>query len=289
MRKKLVISLIGSLLVLSGSATYAAGPGTTAANFLKIGVGARAVAMGEAFTAIADDATALYWNPAGLSQLKKGGLSVSYNSWFADVSQGYISLTFPALGGTVALGANYLDAGKIEGYDAQGNPTGDFTASSFQANLGYAVGDSLSFGLAAGMLQDTIEDSKKTAYLGTVGVLLKGASFSLGISAQNLGQNLGEDPLPFILKAGVGARWGSLILAADVGMPQDNDTYFCAGGEWWLGGIFALRAGYKTGQDIGPGYTAGIGFKTNSFSLDYAYVPYDDLGTTHRVSLGIGF
>jgi len=51
----------------------------------------------------------------------------------------------------------------------------------------------------------------------------------------------------------------------------------------------ALRAGYRTGRDVGLGWTAGLGFKTGTFGLDYAYAPYGDLGNTHRISLGIGF
>ena len=101
MKKILPRVVIGSILVLMLSySCYASGPGTTAANYLKIGVGARATAMGGAFTAIADDATALYWNPAGLSQIKGKQLSASYNSWFAGINQGYLSLVFPDSTGT---------------------------------------------------------------------------------------------------------------------------------------------------------------------------------------------
>jgi len=293
MRKKLVVSLIAGLLIIAGSATYASGPGTTAANFLKIGVGARAIAMGGAFTAIADDATALYWNPAGLSQIKEKQLSASYNSWFAGVSQGYLSLASPALGGTLALGVNYVDMGKMKGYDIDGGgnpvPTGDFGASDLHACLGYATGSDFMFGLSAGVLQDTIENSNKSIHLGTAGILIKpGSNFSFGFAAQNLGGKLGDDSLPFTFKAGIGVKWNDdLTLALDAGIPNDNDNYLCAGLEWWIGSTVALRCGYKTGQDIGSGFTAGIGFKTDGFSFDYAYVPYDDLGTTHRISMGI--
>jgi len=51
----------------------------------------------------------------------------------------------------------------------------------------------------------------------------------------------------------------------------------------------ALRVGYKTNQDVGSGITAGIGFKMGKVSIDYGYVPYGDLGNTHRISLGIKF
>lgn len=78
-------------------------------------------------------------------------------------------------------------------------------------------------------------------------------------------------------------------MAADVAKPQDNDVYWCLGAEWWMQDTIALRAGYKTNQDIGPGWSAGLGFKFQRICLDYAYAPYGDLGNTHRISLGMNF
>lgn len=99
---------------------YASSPGTKAASFLKIGVGVRATAMGEAFTALADDGTALYWNPPGLTQLKTKGFSTTYNSWFEEIKQGYLSLVFPSLKGATGIGTNYVDMGTFEGRDEYG-------------------------------------------------------------------------------------------------------------------------------------------------------------------------
>jgi len=92
MRKILwsVLVIIISIIILA-SVCYANGPGTTGANFLKIGVGARAAAMGDAFTVIVDDSTSLYWNPAGLIRIKERQLSATYNTWFAGINQGYCS------------------------------------------------------------------------------------------------------------------------------------------------------------------------------------------------------
>ncbi len=129
MRKTLWSALIIGILILTPSLiSYANGPGTTTASFLKIGIGARAAAMGEAFTAVASDGTSLYWNPAGLTQLKTKQVSAAYNSWFEEIKQGCLSLTFPISRGTMGFGANYVDMGKLEGRDVEGNPTGDCTA-----------------------------------------------------------------------------------------------------------------------------------------------------------------
>lgn len=291
MRRTLIGAMVIGIFVFALSpSSHAAGPGTTGANFLKIGVGARATAMGEAFTAIADDGTALYWNPAGLAQLEDPELSAMYNLWFQEIKQGYLSLAFPLLGGALGLGANYVDMGEIEGRDEQGNPTGDFGASDVHVFLGYAnrLLGRLMFGASGGALQDKIEEDQEIAYLGNVGLLLATEYLSLGIAAQNIGSKLGSDPLPLILRGGLSARLGPLSLAGDVVSPQDDDLYYCAGLEWWIGGILALRAGYKTDQDIGEGISAGMGFKIREISIDYAYVPYNDLGNTHRISLALG-
>ena len=279
----MVLALVGTI--------YAGGPGTTAANFLKIGVGARAAAMGEAFTAVADDSTSLYWNPAGLARLEEGELSAMYNMWFEGIGQGYVSLGFPLLGGTMGMGANYVTMGDLEGRDEAGNPTGTFKASDLGISAGFAgrLGRLL-LGLSGGMVRSTIAADTQSAFLGTVGGLLEiGQSFSVGVAAQNLGTKLGEDSLPLILKAGLALKLGFLNLAADIGKPQDNDLYYCAGVEGWIGEVLALRAGYKTNRDISPGWTAGLGFKMGRFGLDYAYVPYGDLGITHRISVGTSF
>ncbi len=104
-----------------------------------------------------------------------------------------------------------------------------------------------------------------------------------------MGDKLGNDPLPFEARVGLALTRGPLVLALDIASPLDNDTYYCAGVEWWMWDGIALRAGYKTNQDIGQGLTAGLGFKKGKIQFDYAYVPYGDLGDTHKVSLGMSF
>ena len=283
--------IIGILILIPRLAGYANGPGTTAASFLKIGVGAKASAMGEAFTALASDGTSLYWNPAGLSELKAKELSATYNSWLEEIKQGYLSFTFPTRGGTVGVGSNYVDMGKIEGRDVEGSPTGDFTASDTHIFIGYAGRlKKSSWGITVGTLQDVIKEDKKATFLATVGFLYPVSDrFTLGAVAQNIGSRLGADPLPLTFKVGAASRLKNLVLALDVAKPQDNEIYYCLGAEWWLANPFALRVGYKTNQDAGEGITAGLGLKMGKVSLDYAYVPYGDLGSTHRISLGIKF
>ena len=69
--------------------------GTTAAKFLSIGVGAKATGMGGAFTSIADDATAMYWNPAGLGFYNTKEVYFNHSNWIADISFDYFGFTIP--------------------------------------------------------------------------------------------------------------------------------------------------------------------------------------------------
>ena len=292
MRKTLGSALIiGILILTSYLICYANGPGTTTASFLKIGVGARAAAMGEAFTAVASDGTSLYWNPAGLTQLKTKGISATYNSWFGEIKQGYLSLTLPLSKGTMGLGTDYVDMGKLEGRDVEGNPTGDFTARDTHIFIGYARKlKKSSWGLTVGWLQDVIKDDGKNAFLANIGFLCPlGNRFTLGVVAQNVGSKLGSDPLPLTFKVGAASKSKTLTLAVDVAKPQDNEIYYCLGAEWWPRNALALRVGHKTNQDIVQGLTAGIGYKSGRICLDYAYVPYGDLGESHIISLGMKF
>ena len=86
--------------------------GNTTAAFLKIGVGARPIGMGNAFTAVADDINSLAWNPAGLSLLSRRELGVMHSELFADTRYDFLGYAHPMKTGTLGLGINYLSLRK---------------------------------------------------------------------------------------------------------------------------------------------------------------------------------
>ncbi|NOX37017.1 MAG: PorV/PorQ family protein [Calditrichaeota bacterium] len=103
--------LIG--ILLAGAIIFAAHPllavskkGTSVAQFLKIGVGARAAAMGSAFVGLANDVTALYWNPAGIARLDRPQFMAAHTEWFADLNHEFMGLSLP-LGPSTALGVSF--------------------------------------------------------------------------------------------------------------------------------------------------------------------------------------
>ncbi len=274
------------------SQVYGSGSGTTAASFLKIAVGARATAMGEAFSAVVNDTTSLYWNPAALVRVKDREFSATYNQWFAGIYQGYLGAALSTWGGTVALGVNYVNMGKMEGRDEWGAPSGEFAAYDLQVSLGYGsqISPRLDVGLAVGFIESRIADDSESAYSGNLGILFSfSESVSLALVGQNIGTSLGADPLPFTIRGGVAVKSGSLTLAADLANPNDGPVYYCTGLEWWMGKILALRLGYRSNRSIGSGITAGLGIQKGKMRFDYAYVPYGELGTTQRVSLSFRF
>jgi long-subunit fatty acid transport protein len=88
--------------------------GTSGAQFLKIGVG-RGAAMGEAFVAVADDASATFWNPSGLATVTAREVSFYHNEWIADVRHEYLSAAFPLGGfGTMGVSITALTMGEME-------------------------------------------------------------------------------------------------------------------------------------------------------------------------------
>ncbi|MDZ7260742.1 MAG: PorV/PorQ family protein, partial [candidate division KSB1 bacterium] len=140
--RKIVCVIIPMLLF--SPAMYAqqmAKVGMVGAQFLKIPVGARGIAMGDAFNVIVDDATAVFWNPAGLNQIKNGSLFFSHTRWLADIKMeaGALAKTFPGFG-TVALSFSYLSSGDIEEttvFEQEG--TGRFfSTSNLMLGLSYA-------------------------------------------------------------------------------------------------------------------------------------------------------
>src|SRR6266480_3088480 len=126
--RKVVSAFLGFLLLLSPVTcplSWASGPGTTTGELLKIPLGTRAIGMGEAFTALADDSSALYWNPAGMSFVTQKEASFMHSSLIESVH--LEQFTFVAPGDSYAFGSNasYLGYGNIAGYDNAGNATGN--------------------------------------------------------------------------------------------------------------------------------------------------------------------
>ncbi|MFA6455353.1 MAG: hypothetical protein WCW40_00925, partial [Bacteroidota bacterium] len=115
--------------------------GTSAMNFLKIGVGARGIAMGSSQVASVNDATALYWNPAGMANLTANQIFLSNNNWIADLNHNFIAAAVPAGDfGIVGVSVSYLSMGdiKVTNWDNTYGTGETFTANSAAIGFGWA-------------------------------------------------------------------------------------------------------------------------------------------------------
>src|ERR1700687_793931 len=117
-------AVMGMLLQGQGTAR-ASGPGTTAADILKIGVGARAIGMGEAYVAQADDVSSLYWNPAGLALMQERQASFMYDQMYQDLKFQNANIGIPLENGAIGGSLSYLSYGDIQGFDQNGAATGN--------------------------------------------------------------------------------------------------------------------------------------------------------------------
>lgn len=293
---KTTLLAVGLLSLVAG--TGYAEAGKSGAAFLKLPVDARAVAMGEAFTAQASGASALFWNPAGLARIPKYDLTAMHNVYLMSTFQDYAggAYTHPTLG-SFGLSLNFWSSGTIQGTDSVGDPSGSFSANNLAVTGGYArkLGKGLSLGIGLKFISEKNEKASGTAFAGDLGLLyevpLTGLAF--GASATNLGTQMKlvdkGYPLPMTLRAGASfapPRF-PMRLAADIAAPNDGTVGGGLGVEYTLYKIFALRGGYWAGPSPEglSGLRAGAGFAYQGFGLDYAFAPYGELGMAHRVSL----
>lgn len=279
--------------------------GTRAMTFLKIGVGAEAMSMGESQVAATDDLYASYWNPAGLARLQQPQLALMHNEWFAGINHEFVGFALPLKSaGTLGASASFLSFGELQGRDREGNETTIFRPYDLALILSYArgFGSSLAFGVNAKFLREQIADESGTGVAFDLGGLYNfpETPLSLGFNAQHVGPRVKfiEEAfgLPFTLRLGAAYRlWNdAFILTTDIIRPSDNDIAIGVGAGYTIGNVLQLRTGYKYkigGNDLGAvsGLTGGFGLTFLRFQIDYALIPFGVLGLTHRVSLVANF
>ncbi|MDH4221925.1 MAG: PorV/PorQ family protein [candidate division Zixibacteria bacterium] len=308
---KKIFLVTGLILLLFTTPIWATNSkvGTTAYPFLKVGVGARASAMGGAFVGLSDDESALYFNPAGLMQLSDKHFITYYNNHISDIQSGFLGYISP-YSEKVMLGfsVNYFNYGKIEETDEQGNRLGTFSAGSFSfafscarkikprldlgANVKFILenesaqghsSDALALDLG-GFYQHTDERTRLGAVIHNLGFQLKGFAESH------------KDPLPTVIKLGISHSLKEipLLVAGDLSVPFDNDIYLSLGGEVTYFKPLFLRLGwtsfgenYKTDSDKDKwaGMSLGFGFHWKKYIFDYAFSSYADLGGVHRITI----
>ena len=291
-----------ALMAVFSTAVGEEGAGGQGGAFLRMGVGARAVAMGGAFTAIADDATAAYWNPAGLGQLKNPQLGAMYSVMSLDRTHNFVSYVQPISSiGTFAVSWINFGVSKIDGRDSYGNPTGEFSDSemAFMLSYGKSFADIFHIGGSAKYLVHSLADNKASGFGFDVGALVKISDvISLGAVIQDIGSSITWDtfsehedtfPTQIRLGAAVSPKLIPIKLAGEIEKTSEQEAKYHAGVEYWLLKMLAVRGGYSS-----KGLTAGGSVKVPAGMLklqaDYAFATDKlDGEAVHKISLMMEF
>jgi hypothetical protein len=293
--------LIGLILTLTAAAAVAQlGQAGQDIAVLKAGVGARPLGMGSAFTAIADNADAPYWNPGALGFLDHNEITTMQTRLSTDADHYYISYIRPAWGGTLGVSWIQVGLGSITETSSEVDPNNEvvnlsvfsYFSNAYMLSYGKEFNDKLSFGLTAKYLTSDmtqISGGQASGYSVTPGLLYKfGEGWSLGLKVDELlnSQQWGTgtvEQVPAKLRLGLAyARSNPGLFAIDLSqtMKSGYAAEASVGYEWSREGL-SLRVGYD------DGLTAGAGFKSGHTKVDYAYVTQADLSkdNVHRISL----
>jgi len=264
--------------------------GGYAGSFLDWGVGARAIAMGKTFSAIADDGTALFWNPAGLEQMKSGEFSAMRALIFEDRTENYLALAYPVSKLTISAGWLNFGVSDIQERDEFGQLVGHFgdSENAFMIGAGASIFSSIglkvNLGTTVKYFYHSLNENQANGWGGDFGSLFylyrKGFIKHIGFAAvvQNLGSKLKwntesnhEDKIPITIRLGSALNLNvlPLNLAADLEEQKGQDMRIHLGAEYWWR-VLALRGGLNHKQ-----FTAGAGFVFRlakfDFTIDYAF------------------
>lgn len=276
------------ILLITASFSFAAEPGGQAGKIWNFAAGARSVGVGNAVTALADDATASYWNPARLSQLTRSNLTFLHAGLFEGATYDYMGFAYPTVGkGTFGSTLVRMGVSGIERRDRNNNLNGSYNYVT--TGWGFSYGNTISPGLSVGgtlkhltrslagisstLLSADVAGDYQVNRNTQVGLILRDVSYMASGT---------EDRLP--INAVLGASYGLFQNTVKlVGQMEQLGPVFRAGVEYNLGPA-AMRLGLNANTIAGGGF----GFKYQGLNFDYAFVPHE-LGNTSRFSMGMWF
>ncbi len=275
-----------------------AATGTESASFLDIPVGAAPASLGGAYTALAMDAYAPTYNPGGLAFLPSNQISGQHLSYLDSLNYEYASFGIPlatkygGLGGAV----QYLGAKDFQGTDHFGSTTNDFSAhyGAYTLAYGLPLTDRWGLGLAGKFIEAKLENVSGSAYAADIGMLYKiQPRWTGALTYTNLGSSLkfidDGEPLPSAWHLGTAYTFSSHWLATIEGaFPTHQSASLHVGGQWQPIELIQLRAGYRTDtikeNSSIAAFSVGVGLHLWGQDLAYAWLPYDELGSSQYFS-----
>ncbi len=294
--------------------------GISTAQFLKIGVGGRATALGDAFVAIANDASALYWNPAGLTQFQNNQVFFSHNKWLVDINHDFLGAVYH-LDETNSFGVSLtaLTMQKMP-VTTEFAPFGTgeyFGFSDLAIGISYSrkMTEQFSFGATIRYIEETLDKLKMRGVLVDLGTYywtgLGTTRFAVAVT--NFGSNLAPDGKVVLIGKREVSNWQDfapptmfrigfafepyqneqhrITSSIQLNHPNDNSENVSTGFEYSWSEILYLRLGYKFNVEE-QNYTFGAGvnlpLEIADFTFDYAYSNFTRLGSAHRFSILLG-
>jgi hypothetical protein len=296
--------MVGVLLVFGAASARAASSGFA---FLEVPVGARAAALGGAFTSLSDGAESMFWNVAGVSAVQKFEVTASHSELLLNLRHEGFAVALPAMGGGIGASVRAVYTEPITERDELGNEIGTFGAHDLEFSFahGRKVGEAFTAGVSAQVLRERIASYSATTWsIGAGGAWTPAAwpGLRAAASLEHLGPaahfeiagSKGEAVnLPAALQGGASyARSFEAVTlrgALEGRWTKGREGVGMLGVELDHTSGAALRAGYRANDDA-SNFSAGAGWRNASLALDYAWVPYRlDLGDAHRFSVTARF
>jgi len=294
--------------------------GISTAQFLKIGVGGRATAMGDAFVAIANDVSALYWNPAGLAQFSENQVMFAHNQWVVDINHDFVGAVYHlddenTFG--VALTSLSMDEMKVTTEYAPFGTGEYFGFSDLAIAISYSkkMTDQFSFGGTVRYIEETLDKLKMRGIMVDLGTYYWTGlgSTRFAVTVTNFGNDLAPDGEVVLVGNRTKSEWQSfspptmfrigfalepyendehrVTTSIQLNHPNDNSENLSLGVEYVWNKMFFARAGYKINvdeQDISFGAGVNVPVSIANVSIDYAFANFSRLGSAHRFSITLG-
>ena len=282
-KKRWIIGVMGAtLLLLFSLASFAAEDDIiNAAPYLRMGAGARPLAMGGASAAVADDATATVWNVAGLSKVKSTAVASMYNARDElDRRHNFLALakSIEKLG---TFGFAWINAGvdDIDRYSSANVHEGSFDSSDNAFLLSYgAFFDPVRLGGGIKILSQKLDPQDDETDLGfgglDIGVMADPVeALTIGLTIQNIFGKIAEANVPIQVRMGTALRLlpeENLLLAVDLSkafVDLEGETgVLHMGAEYWAAELVGFRLGVTSEKD----FSAGLGINISDIVIDYA-------------------
>lgn len=307
---KIIALIIVLCLSSTGLIAINQNAGTSGFQFLNLHFSARSSAMANAYTGLSNEVNGVFFNPAGLFQLKTKQVSSTYMNYFEGVQCGSIVYGFPYRDNiNLAFFSQFLYASEDE-TDSEGIVQGTFTMSNVVLGANYSryINQIFDMGINVKFIREALADNDAMAAAIDIGVMHQTTNedVKVGLSLKNFGAQLTshtgseyKEGLPRTLAVGLNyhptERFYALV---DLLKPFDYDISIRTGLEYSINEFLSLRAGYnsnsgdwKAGGDweATSGLSTGFGLNWKKYNIDYAINSYGDLGLVNQITLKYTF